>query len=50
LLKLNHANHAILWNDRKFHNHVPHVSQHSCLCVRMSLTVLDTRLLFSPGR
>ncbi|KAL5360072.1 hypothetical protein BJX96DRAFT_164888 [Aspergillus floccosus] len=25
LLKLNHANHAILWNDRKFHNHVPHI-------------------------
>lgn len=26
LLKLNHANNAILWNDRKFHNHAPHVS------------------------
>lgn len=26
LLKLNHANHAILYNDRKFHNHAPHVS------------------------
>jgi hypothetical protein len=26
LLKLNHANHAILWNNRKFHNHAPHVS------------------------
>ncbi|KAL4897617.1 hypothetical protein BDV59DRAFT_168100 [Aspergillus ambiguus] len=25
LLKLNHANHAILWNERKFHNHVPHI-------------------------
>lgn len=24
LLKLNHANHAILFNDRKFHNHLPH--------------------------
>lgn len=27
LLKLNHANHAILYNDRKFHNHAPHVSR-----------------------
>jgi hypothetical protein len=26
LLKLNHANHAILYNDRRFHNHAPHVS------------------------
>ena len=26
LLKLNHANHAILYNERKFHNHAPHVS------------------------
>lgn len=26
LLKLNHANHAILYNSRKFHNHAPHVS------------------------
>lgn len=26
LLKLNHANHAILYNRRKFHNHAPHVS------------------------
>ncbi|KAJ5152999.1 uncharacterized protein N7482_009477 [Penicillium canariense] len=25
LLKLNHANHAILYNDRKFHNHTPHL-------------------------
>lgn len=25
LLKLNHANYAILYNDRKFHNHAPHV-------------------------
>lgn len=25
LLKLNHANHAILWNERRFHNHAPHV-------------------------
>ncbi|RAH54202.1 MGS207 protein [Aspergillus piperis CBS 112811] len=25
LLKLNHANHAILYNDRKFHNHAPHI-------------------------
>jgi hypothetical protein len=25
LLKLNHANHAILYNERKFHNHAPHV-------------------------
>ncbi|THC98487.1 hypothetical protein EYZ11_002072 [Aspergillus tanneri] len=25
LLKLNHANHAILFNERKFHNHVPHI-------------------------
>ncbi|KAJ5820263.1 hypothetical protein N7474_005854 [Penicillium riverlandense] len=25
LLKLNHANHAILWNNRKFHNHAPHI-------------------------
>ncbi|KAJ5469576.1 hypothetical protein N7539_009194 [Penicillium diatomitis] len=25
LLKLNHANHAILWNHRKFHNHAPHL-------------------------
>ncbi|EPS26686.1 hypothetical protein PDE_01624 [Penicillium oxalicum 114-2] len=25
LLKLNHANHAILWNERKFHNHAPHL-------------------------
>ncbi|KAL3482521.1 hypothetical protein BJX99DRAFT_4364 [Aspergillus californicus] len=24
LLKLNHANYAILWNERKFHNHAPH--------------------------
>ncbi|KAL4926980.1 questin oxidase family protein [Aspergillus undulatus] len=24
LLKLNHANYAILWNERKFHNHSPH--------------------------
>lgn len=26
LLKLNHANYAILYNHRKFHNHAPHVS------------------------
>lgn len=26
LLKLNHANYAILYNGRKFHNHAPHVS------------------------
>lgn len=25
LLKLNHASHAILYNNRKFHNHAPHV-------------------------
>ncbi|KAJ5110948.1 hypothetical protein N7532_001483 [Penicillium argentinense] len=25
LLKLNHANHAILYNERKFHNHAPHL-------------------------
>lgn len=25
LLKLNHANYAILYNERKFHNHAPHV-------------------------
>ncbi|KAF9892832.1 hypothetical protein FE257_000421 [Aspergillus nanangensis] len=25
LLKLNHANHAILWNELQFHNHVPHI-------------------------
>ncbi|KAJ5377712.1 uncharacterized protein N7496_005121 [Penicillium cataractarum] len=25
LLKLNHANHAILCNNRKFHNHAPHL-------------------------
>ncbi|KAL5688518.1 hypothetical protein EMGR_000746 [Emarellia grisea] len=25
LLKLNHANHAILYNERKFHNHAPHI-------------------------
>lgn len=25
LLKLNHANHSILWNERRFHNHTPHV-------------------------
>ncbi|KAJ5572816.1 hypothetical protein N7450_009800 [Penicillium hetheringtonii] len=25
LLKLNHANHAILYNARKFHNHAPHL-------------------------
>jgi hypothetical protein len=24
LLKLNHVNYAILWNERKFHNHAPH--------------------------
>ncbi|KAI9370716.1 hypothetical protein BJX61DRAFT_544345 [Aspergillus egyptiacus] len=24
LLKLNHANYAILWNELKFHNHAPH--------------------------
>ncbi|KAL4783502.1 hypothetical protein BJX76DRAFT_251078 [Aspergillus varians] len=24
LLKLNHANYAILWHERKFHNHAPH--------------------------
>ncbi|RAK96192.1 questin oxidase family protein [Aspergillus ibericus CBS 121593] len=25
LLKLNHANHAILYNERRFHNHAPHI-------------------------
>ncbi|KAN0074045.1 Protein of unknown function (DUF4243) domain containing protein [Elaphomyces granulatus] len=25
LLKLNHVNHAILFNERRFHNHLPHV-------------------------
>lgn len=25
LIKLNHANHAILFNERKFYNHVSHV-------------------------
>lgn len=27
LLKLNHVNHAILFNHRLFHNHMPHVSE-----------------------
>ncbi|EAW09388.1 questin oxidase family protein [Aspergillus clavatus NRRL 1] len=31
LLKLNHANHAILYNDRKFHNHAPHILSSSFL-------------------
>ncbi|KAH8426700.1 questin oxidase family protein [Aspergillus melleus] len=31
LLKLNHANHAILWNERKFHNHAPHLLSSSFL-------------------
>ena len=26
LLKLNHANHAILFNNKRFHSHMPHVS------------------------
>jgi hypothetical protein len=25
LLKLNHANFAVLYNERRFHNHTPHV-------------------------
>lgn len=25
LLRLNHANNAILFNERRFHNHTPHV-------------------------
>lgn len=25
LLKLNHVNHAVLHNDLRFHNHLPHV-------------------------
>lgn len=31
LLKLNHVNHAILFNHREFHNHMPHVSIDLCL-------------------
>ena len=31
LIKLNHAEHAILFNDRKFHNHLPHVRAEACL-------------------
>lgn len=31
LLKLNHVNHAILFNHRLFHNHMPHVSRSSTL-------------------
>lgn len=26
LLKLNHANHSIIYHDLHFHNHMPHVS------------------------
>lgn len=29
LIKLNHANHAILFHERKSHNHIPHVSPSS---------------------
>lgn len=36
LLKLNHANHAILYNNRRFHNHAPHV----CL-LAFSRTLVD---------
>ena len=37
LLKLNHANYAILYNQRKFHNHAPHVrAQVKALTVSLS--------------
>ncbi|KAB8267016.1 hypothetical protein BDV30DRAFT_220965 [Aspergillus minisclerotigenes] len=31
LLKLNHANYSILYNERKFHNHAPHILSSSFL-------------------
>lgn len=31
LLKLNHVNNAVLWNQRRFHNHAPHVLSSSYL-------------------
>ncbi|KAL2008795.1 hypothetical protein VTN00DRAFT_6989 [Thermoascus crustaceus] len=31
LLKLNHANHSILYNERRFHNHAPHILSSSFL-------------------
>ncbi|PYH93783.1 hypothetical protein BO71DRAFT_399389 [Aspergillus ellipticus CBS 707.79] len=31
LLKLNHVNYAILYNERKFHNHAPHILSSSFL-------------------
>ena len=44
LLKLNHAKHAILFNDMQFHNHMPHVcTAHSGL---VSLTELTRHYRF----
>lgn len=50
ILKINHANHSIIYHSLQFHNHAPHVSAvafglESILTVR-----LDTRLCISSGR
>lgn len=52
LLKLNHANNAILWNNRKFHNHAPHVrfSISYLASLRWLITLTDSFFSFSVLR
>lgn len=48
LLKLNHANHSILFNHNRFHNHTPHVCIHSLtLAPTNAFTNLDLRICIS---
>lgn len=45
LLKLNHANHSILFNHNRFHNHMPHVRiQHVSSTFADFIYELDLRI------
>lgn len=55
LIKLNHANHAILFHDLEFHNHMPHVWGQSsygeaqlicdCSCWGLLIFLEQTRII-----
>lgn len=49
LLKLNHANHAILYNERRFHNHAPHVRP-LLLTIPKKLLIRADPLFIFPAR
>ena len=43
LIKLNHANHSILYNHLQFHNHLPHVRRHLLKRLPCTLRLLCSR-------